>query len=319
MLNIDLRNPAVIGYRYSVVGNNNVDVVCFISSFVQYATGYKVFVKVEDDERTYVDKIEIASEDITVEEDTLKVQWTMGEVSTQCKRINVQLQFENNDGTLIDQSLIAKITLADSINVDEEASHIYPKVLEDLQEQIDNRLKIVDYLEGTTVAEMYAFTKGKRFITTGGEICEISTSDNTYTITVWEKTGYGSVENVPAYGQFDSYIHDAIEYQEYLTGSRGTQLYQHVIVDPYDNSITLICDRAEPYNLSVESDMYEFAEMLVKWGGSVYINDEDITVRVLCATTDTHDLVVNYMDATSSGDTYSYQLPSQDQDYVTPL
>lgn len=137
MLNIDLRNPAVIGYRYSVVGNNNVDVVCFVSSFVQYATGYKVFVKVEDDERTYVDKIEIASEDITVEEDTLKVQWTMGEVSTQCKRINVQLQFENNDGTLIDQSLIAKITLADSINVDEEASHIYPKVLEDLQEQID--------------------------------------------------------------------------------------------------------------------------------------------------------------------------------------
>ena len=137
MLTIDLRNPAVIGYRYSVVGNNNVDVVCFVSSFVQYATGYKVFVKVEDDERTYVDKIEIASEDITVEEDTLKVQWTMGEVSTQCKRINVQLQFENNDGTLIDQSLIAKITLADSINVDEEASHIYPKVLEDLQEQIN--------------------------------------------------------------------------------------------------------------------------------------------------------------------------------------
>lgn len=137
MFIIDLRNKLVSKYNFSVINNNNVDVVHIFSHFTQYSSGYKVYLKVLATDETYVDKIEIDSQDVSVEDGALIVKWTMGAVSTQCKEIKVQLQFENNDATIIAQSRIVNIVLGDTIDVDEEAKHIYPKILEQLQEQID--------------------------------------------------------------------------------------------------------------------------------------------------------------------------------------
>lgn len=136
MFIIDLRNKFVSDNHFSVIGNNNVDKVRFLSHFTQYSN-YSIYLKVKSEDETYVDKIEIASENISVDEDMLVVDWTMGKVSTQCKKIYVQLQFENDEGELIAQSRIVNIILNDTIDVSEEMKRIYPDILIELQNQID--------------------------------------------------------------------------------------------------------------------------------------------------------------------------------------
>lgn len=138
MFIIDFRNKLVSNNNFSVIGNNNVDVVYFYSHFTQYASGYNVYLKVISEDERYIDKILIDSENISIEGDALLVKWTMGEVSTQCKKIDVQLQFENNDGSIIAQTRIVSITLGDTIDADTLIPIIYPKILTQLQEQITN-------------------------------------------------------------------------------------------------------------------------------------------------------------------------------------
>ena len=112
MFIIDFRNKNVSEYRFSVMGNSNVDVVRFYSAFTQYASNTSIYLKVESIEGDYVDKIEIASENISIEEDTLVCKWIMGAVSTQCKKLRLQLQFEK-EGDIIAQTGIVNLTLAE--------------------------------------------------------------------------------------------------------------------------------------------------------------------------------------------------------------
>lgn len=137
MFIIDFRNKLVSNNNFSVIGNNNVDTVYLFSHFTEYASDYNVYLKVISEDETYVDKIKIDSENISIVDGALLVKWTMGEVSTQCKKIDIQLQFENSDGSIIAQTRIVSITLADTIDVDGKIGHIYPKILKELQDQID--------------------------------------------------------------------------------------------------------------------------------------------------------------------------------------
>ena len=137
MFIIDFRNKLVSNYGFSVIGNNNVDIVHIYSHFTQYVSGYKVYLKIVSEEQNYVDKIQIDSENILLDDGALLVKWTMGEVSTHCKKINIQLQFENNDGSIVAQTRIVSITLGDTIDVDELVPIIFPQILKQLQDQID--------------------------------------------------------------------------------------------------------------------------------------------------------------------------------------
>lgn len=134
MFNIDIRNKNVSEYHLSVINNNNVDVVQIFSSFVQYID-FNVYLKVESDDRSYVDKFAIPSEKKSIDEDALVVEWTMGEISTRFKKIFIQLQFENESG-LVAQSSIVAIVLGDTIDVSKELERLYPNVLRDLEQRI---------------------------------------------------------------------------------------------------------------------------------------------------------------------------------------
>jgi len=234
MFIIDFRNKLVSDYRFSVIGNSNVDKVDLVSHFIQYAN-YSIYLKVMSDDERYVDKIAIASEDISVDEDVLVCRWTMGAVSTQCKKLYLQLQFEQGD-TIIAQSRIVSVILGDTINVDELLPVIYPQVLKELQNQIDT-LKIKSFalasmsylndvlylsfenamheivssvqvaiptsdkmlfIEGAdykTLAELYTLTQGKPFIHEGISILKVSQSGSNYNVMLWTTSGYGVEEN----------------------------------------------------------------------------------------------------------------------------
>lgn len=135
MFIIDLRNKTVSEYRFSVINNSNVDEVHIYSHFVQYAN-YSVYLKVKSVGGDYVDKIAIGSENITTQGDALVVKWLMGAVSTHCKRIELQLQFEQGDD-IIAQSRIVNVILADTIDVSKLIPPIYPDILKALQDQIN--------------------------------------------------------------------------------------------------------------------------------------------------------------------------------------
>ena len=96
MFIVDFRNKLVSDYRFSIIGNSNVDKVDLVSHFTQYAN-YSIYLKVRSEDETYIDKIAIASENVEVDEDVLVCRWTMGAVSTQCKKLYLQLQFEQGE------------------------------------------------------------------------------------------------------------------------------------------------------------------------------------------------------------------------------
>ena len=137
MFIIDFRNKNVSEYHFSVIGNANVDLVHLYSNFSQYASGTSIYLKVRSHDEDYVDKIAIASENVSVEDGALLCKWTMGKVSTQCKKLYLQLQFEKDDGEIIAQTGIVSLKLGDTIDVSQEIEPIYPDILKSLQNQID--------------------------------------------------------------------------------------------------------------------------------------------------------------------------------------
>jgi len=138
MFIVDFRNKLVSKYCFSVVNNNDVDDVHIYSHFVQYKD-YLVYLKVESEDKSYVDEILIDSENISVEGNALVVKWTMGKISTQCKKINIQLEFREgqSEESKVAQSSIVTIVLGDTIDTSEGAKHLYPNILQSLQNQID--------------------------------------------------------------------------------------------------------------------------------------------------------------------------------------
>lgn len=138
MFIVDFRNTLVSKYCFSVMNNNDVDVVHIYSHFVQYAN-YLCYLKVESEDKDYVDEFLIDSENIEVVDNALLVKWTMGEISTQCKKINIQLEFResNAENSKIAQTKIVSIVLADTIDTSEGSKRLYPNILKYLQEQID--------------------------------------------------------------------------------------------------------------------------------------------------------------------------------------
>lgn len=132
MLVIDFRNKRILSKNsYSVVGNKDSDVIVFYSHFVQYANS-TIYLKVLSD--NYADKINIPSENVRIEDDTLVVEWTMTQEACSSEKLMLQLQFEDNGE--IAQTSIASVTLGNTLNISEHIEPHYPRVLEFLQEQI---------------------------------------------------------------------------------------------------------------------------------------------------------------------------------------
>lgn len=147
MFIIDLRNALVSNYRFSVIGNNDVDEVQIFSHFTQYEN-YSCYLKVMSDDETFADKIAIDNEHKEVIDDALVVKWLMSKDFTQFKKIYVQLQFENTNGEEVAQSRIVEITLNDTLPVERHIAKMYPDVLKRLEQQYNELEERVRRMEG---------------------------------------------------------------------------------------------------------------------------------------------------------------------------
>lgn len=144
LFNIDLRNKNVSEYHLSVINNSKVDKVQIFSQFVNYAD-YSIYLKVESDNGEYIDKIAIEQSDVAIVKDALVVKWTLEEVSTRFKKVNIQLQFEKDDE--VAQSRIVGVVLNDTIDVSKGLKRLYPHVLRELETKIAELKREVEELK----------------------------------------------------------------------------------------------------------------------------------------------------------------------------
>ena len=142
---IDLRNKNVSEYHSSVINNANVDVIKIFSQYTDYVD-YSIYLKVESDDEEYIDKIAIEQGDISIVEDALVINWTLKEIATRFKKINIQLQFEKGED--IAQSRIVSVILNDTIDVSKGLKRLYPQVLTRIESELKDLDERVKALEG---------------------------------------------------------------------------------------------------------------------------------------------------------------------------
>lgn len=130
-------------YSYSVKENNNSNKISFILDKVQEGLDLSTlscFVKVQGLE---IDK-DVPT--IEIEEDKIKVNWTLLRKHTDSRVLSVQLQFEGH-GDVVWQSEILQLVLSDTIKADEYIENKYPAVLTNHEERITD-------LEGGAVSDL---------------------------------------------------------------------------------------------------------------------------------------------------------------------
>lgn len=132
MLYIHFNNqvPNEKKFEYSIMGNNQVDVVKFDVSNVQLDfEPTNIYVKVQTKDKRYVDKIALTDESGTL-------TWNLLAKTTAHKVVECQLSFEDRNGNYY-QTEMFELTLKPNINADGTIENDYPSVLQDFEKRIE--------------------------------------------------------------------------------------------------------------------------------------------------------------------------------------
>ena len=143
-------------YSIGVKENNKANVIMFVLSAYQQdvdLSNLTPYLKVQNKEYAYLDKIKLESANDELLNDTLNVVWEMTSKSTQYRNLELQLQFQSDDDDeVIWQTMIVEIELSETIKADQEISEKYPSELAQLEKEIrdiDTELENkVDKVEG---------------------------------------------------------------------------------------------------------------------------------------------------------------------------
>lgn len=135
---IDFRNATIQKYAYSVVGNRNYDKILFFAHLVD-VENFDVYLKLENDE--YVDKIKIPDTDVEIDTDNevVMIKWTMTQIATMCKKLKMQISFENptdEQHIIIAQTRIVELSLGNTIDFGGDIPIIYPTIIEQILHDI---------------------------------------------------------------------------------------------------------------------------------------------------------------------------------------
>ena len=135
---IDFRNATIQKYAYSVVGNRNYDKILFFAHLVD-VENFDVYLKLENDE--YVDKIKIPDTDVVIDTDNevVMIKWTMTQIATMCKKLKMQISFENptdEQHIIIAQTRIVELSLGNTIDFGGDIPIIYPTIIEQILHDI---------------------------------------------------------------------------------------------------------------------------------------------------------------------------------------
>lgn len=216
VINYNGNKPTTDVFKYSVLGNNNADVVRFCLSKQQGnidLEGYKVYAQAYCEEDDFIDKVEI-TDNVSIVENQLQVDWTLLRKHTVNRQLKVSLSFEDEDNEVVWQTQLVRINICDGINADEEIENSYPTIIEELK---NNKVSCIQVDEHLLVSKAFEQTKGKPFMTTNRDIVRISKVGEKYGVSCWREDGYGSVANITGDNDLDSIINDTIEYNFYIS------------------------------------------------------------------------------------------------------
>lgn len=127
--------PSQYFYAYSVIGNENSDVIELVFDTTQSNIDLSKAVpriKVVSAEKSYVDIL--SNLDSVVKDEKIHIYWMLKKPVTLCKNIDVQVEFLTLEQKW--QSQMFNLTLDNALNAEEEIEKIYPTALENKGEVI---------------------------------------------------------------------------------------------------------------------------------------------------------------------------------------
>jgi len=139
VVNYNGNKPISNYYKYGVEGNNNADIVRFVvlkkQGRLDLQDNFLVYVNCDND-LGFVDKVQISSDDIVVEDNNIVVDWHLLKKHTTQESLNVSLCFENED-EIVWQTQLFTLKIMNGVVADDEIVNTYPTIIQDLQKQIN--------------------------------------------------------------------------------------------------------------------------------------------------------------------------------------
>ena len=143
VINYNGNKPTTDYYKFSVQGNNKADVIRFLvqlnQSGLSFDENYHFYAKVQCVDDDFYDKVELDDFEFSYSENLLKANFKLESKHTSHKQIEVSLSCEDlrRSKQIVWQTQIVKVAISNGVNADEEIANLYPTILEQLQEQID--------------------------------------------------------------------------------------------------------------------------------------------------------------------------------------
>lgn len=152
--------PSQYFYSYSVIGNENSDIIELIFSTIQSGIDLSDAtprIKVVASDENYADILSIL--DSVVNDEKIHIYWTLKQPVTLCKNIDVQVEFTTSEQLW--QSEIFNLTLDNRLMVEEAIEKIYPSVLDEKAEVITHPMHF-DFPNVGDVKNIYIASKENR-------------------------------------------------------------------------------------------------------------------------------------------------------------
>lgn len=127
--------PPQYFYTYSVIGNENTDIIELVFDTVQLGIDLSKTtpqIKVVATEKSYVDIL--SNLDSVVKDEKIHIYWMLKKPVTLCKNVDVQVEFLALEQKW--QSQMFNLTLDNTLSAEEEIEKIYPTALENKGEVI---------------------------------------------------------------------------------------------------------------------------------------------------------------------------------------
>lgn len=127
-------------FKYCVKNNNKANIIIFKiekkQETITLDTRNRFYIKVQNSYKTYIDKDPKVS--LTEDETYIYVSWQMLVKATRHKSIDLQVQYEDANNSIVWQTAMINVDLHGTIEADKEIENVYPNILMDLQKQIND-------------------------------------------------------------------------------------------------------------------------------------------------------------------------------------
>ena len=146
VINYSGNKPQCDRFKFSVNGDNNSQTIKFVIKKQQgdidlSSSSFACFFVCQSQDKSFVDKAEISSENISEEDNDLIIKYKLLGKHTRYKMIDVGLSFETQEQEVVWKTASATVSIQNGIMADEEIANIYPTELGRIEARLSHKDK----------------------------------------------------------------------------------------------------------------------------------------------------------------------------------